>query len=84
MGQITLYTTEPCGFCSAAKALLSAHGLEFTEVNLSKDEPGRAELVHTTGMMTFPQVVVDGQLIGGFHETQVALESGRLDELLAA
>ncbi len=35
-------------------------------------------------MMTFPQVIVDGQLIGGFTEVQAAAESGRLDELLAA
>ena len=35
-------------------------------------------------MMTFPQVLVDGQLLGGFAEMQAAAESGRLDELLAA
>lgn len=84
MSSITVYTTEPCGFCAAAKALLAAHGLEFAEVNLSKDEEGRAQLVRTTGMMTFPQVVVGERLIGGFHETRAALESGRLSELLAA
>jgi glutaredoxin 3 len=42
------------------------------------------ELVGRTGMMSFPQVVVDGQLLGGFTEVQAAAESGRLDELLAA
>ena len=84
MCAITVYTTEPCGFCAAAKALLAAHGLEFTEINLSKDEAGRAQLAQTTGMMTFPQVTVDGSLVGGFHETKTALESGRLEELLAA
>ena len=35
-------------------------------------------------MMTFPQVIVDGELLGGFAEVQEAAESGRLDELLAA
>jgi glutaredoxin 3 len=84
MSAIIVYTTEPCGFCAAAKTLLAARGLEFTEVNLSKDEAGRAPLARTTGMMTFPQVTVDGSLVGGFHETKAALESGRLEELLAA
>jgi glutaredoxin 3 len=84
MSSITVYTTDPCGFCSRVKEFLRAHEVEFTEVNLSKDEAGRAQLVRTTGMMTFPQVVVDGSLIGGFHETKAALESGRLDELRAA
>ena len=42
------------------------------------------ELANRTGMMTFPQVLVGEQLLGGFSETLSAVESGRLDELLAA
>ena len=34
---VVLYTTEPCGFCRQAKALLQARGLVYTEVNLAKD-----------------------------------------------
>lgn len=82
--QITVYTTEPCSFCARVKGLLKARGLEFSEVNLSKDVPGRVELAGRTGMMTFPQVLVGEELVGGFDETLNALESGRLDQLLAA
>jgi glutaredoxin 3 len=84
MSKITVYTTEPCAFCARVKGLLRARELEFAEINLSKDPEGRAELARKTGMMTFPQVLVEGQLVGGFNETQAALQSGRLDELLAA
>jgi glutaredoxin 3 len=42
------------------------------------------ELVERTGMMSFPQVIVDGELLGGYIEVQAAADSGRLDELLAA
>lgn len=82
MRVITVYTTEPCGYCARVKGLLRSRGLEFSEINLSKDPEGRMELVAKTGMMTFPQVLVEGQLVGGFNETQAAVESGRLDELL--
>lgn len=84
MSKITVYTTEPCSFCARVKGMLSARGVDFSEVNLSKDPAGRVELVERTGMMTFPQVVVDGRLLGGFRELQAAAEDGRLDELLAA
>jgi glutaredoxin 3 len=57
--------------------------LQYTEVNLTKDPDGRTELVQRTGMMSFPQVVVDGELLGGYVETLSAAESGRLDELAA-
>ncbi len=84
MSRITVYTTEPCAYCARVKGLLRSRGLEFAEVNLSKDPGGRVELAAKTGMMTFPQVVVDDQLVGGFNETRAAAENGRLDELLVA
>jgi glutaredoxin 3 len=84
MSEITVYTTEPCSYCARVKGLLAARGLRFSEVNLSKDPAGRMELVERTGMMSFPQVLIGDQLLGGFSETDAAAKSGRLDELLAA
>lgn len=78
-----MYSTEPCPYCSQAKALLESRGLAYEEVNLSKDPEGRAELAARTGMMTFPQVFVGEELIGGFTELQEADASGRLAELTA-
>lgn len=81
---VTLYTTEPCGFCSQAKTLLQRRGVEYQEVNLAMDPSGRAALVDLTGQMTFPQVVVGERPIGGFRELLEADRAGRLDDLLAA
>jgi len=84
MSKVTVYSTEPCSFCNRVKAMLKAKGIEFVEVNLSKDPEGRVALASKTGMMTFPQVLVGDRVIGGFAELQAAAESGRLDELMAA
>jgi glutaredoxin 3 len=84
MSSITVYSTDPCSFCSRVKGLLAAHGLEFTEINLTKDPAGRVELARKTGMMSFPQVLVGDRLLGGYAELQRAVEDGRLDELLSA
>jgi glutaredoxin 3 len=81
---VLVYTTEPCSFCTRVKQLLDARGVEFTEVNLARDAAGRQELVERTGMMSFPQVIIGGELVGGFQETLAADQSGRLRELLAA
>ena len=78
-----MYTTENCPFCIRAKSLLDTRGVQYREVNLERDPDGRAELVKQTGMMTFPQVIVDGELIGGFQETLAADRSGRLAEMLS-
>src|SRR5262245_20923980 len=81
---VTLYTTEPCGFCRQAKTLLQARGVDYREVNLAKDPEGRAELVALTGQLTFPQIVVGERSIGGFRELLEADRAGTLEELLAA
>lgn len=83
MARITVYSTDPCSFCVNAKTLLERRGIAFEEVNLGKDPAGRAELVARTGMMSFPQIVVDGQVLGGFRELVDADRSGRLEALAA-
>jgi glutaredoxin 3 len=84
MAAVTVYTTDPCSFCLRAKQLLDARGIEYDEINLAKDPVGRTELLERTGMMSFPQVLVGDELIGGFQETLAADRSGRLAELLKA
>jgi glutaredoxin 3 len=84
MNRITVYTTEPCGYCRQAKALLAKRGLEYDEINLARDADGRVELAHRTGMMTFPQVVIGEELLGGFDQLVEADRSGRLAALTAA
>jgi glutaredoxin 3 len=84
MSRVTVYTTEPCGFCRTAKALLNARRIPFEEINLSKDAAGRAELAERTGMLTFPQVIIDGEPIGGYQELARLDRGGGLKELAAA
>jgi len=82
--RVTVYTTEPCGYCRTAKTLLDRRGVPYEEINLAKDADGREMLVAKTGMMTFPQVILDGVAIGGFQELAAADRSGRLEEFRAA
>ena len=82
--KITMYTTDPCGFCRSAKSLLESRGVNYEEVNLAKDPDGRAELVALTGQMTFPQILVGQRAIGGFRELLEADRDGILEDLLAA
>ncbi len=84
MRPIKLYTTDHCGFCISAKKLLERRGIDYEEINLARDADSRAELSTLTGMYTFPQILVEGQPIGGFAELLAADRDGRLGELLAA
>lgn len=81
--KITVYTTEPCSFCVRTKELLAKRGLSFDEISLTKDPDGRRALVERTGMMSFPQVLVGEELIGGYREVLEADMSGRWEDLAA-
>jgi glutaredoxin 3 len=81
-GKVTVYTTDPCGFCRQAKALLEARGVDYDEVSLTKDPDGRARLVQRTGQMTFTQIIVGERVVGGFRELLEADRDGTLDEII--
>jgi glutaredoxin 3 len=84
MKSVTVYTTDHCSLCVSAKTLLKRRGIDYEEINLARDPDSRSRLSSITGMFTFPQIVIDGQPIGGFAELLAADREGRLTELLVA
>ncbi len=84
MASVRVYTTQWCGYCVRAKTLLESKGIPYEEVSLDEDHGFRARLHELTGGCTVPQVVIDGEPIGGFSELWKLDHDGRLDERLAA
>lgn len=84
MGDVVVYTTEFCSFCTRVKMLLRSREIEFREISLAGNPNGVIELAQKTGMMTLPQVLIDDILVGGYQETVAADRSGLLADLLAA
>jgi glutaredoxin 3 len=84
MAEVIVYTTDFCSYCATAKKLLAKRGIPYEEINLARDPDGREELSQKTGMITFPQIVIDGETLGGFDQLLAADRDGRLKQLLAA
>jgi glutaredoxin 3 len=82
--RIVLYTTQWCGFCIRAKALLDARGLDFDEVSLDGDPAFRQSVWDLGGQWTVPLVLIDGEPVGGYQELAALDRSGLLAERLAA
>ena len=76
--QVVLFSTDSCTFCAHAKSLLSKRGVPFEEVNLSEHPELQAELAEVTGLTSFPQIVVDGEPLGGYNALRAADRSGEL------
>lgn len=76
--RVILFSTDSCTFCTHAKSLLTKRGVAFEEVNMGEHPELQEELAEATGLTTFPQIVVDGEPLGGYNELRAADKSGVL------
>ncbi len=75
---VVLFSTASCAYCGHAKNLLSKRGVAFEEVDLSEHPRLQAELTELTGLDSYPQILVDGETVGGLNELRAADKSGVL------
>jgi len=71
-----------CGFSSRAAQALAATGIDFAYVNVLEDQEIFENLPRYADWPTFPQIYVDGELIGGCDITLELYESGELQKIL--
>jgi glutaredoxin 3 len=84
MTRILLYTTPYCGYCRAAKRLLTSKGLDFTEIDVSDDLGLREEMIsRANGVRTVPQIFIHGRHVGGYDELAQLEREAKLDAWLA-
>ena len=79
---ITLYGSETCSYCTAARMLLKKKGIAWDEILVSRDPGKRQEMIARSGRQTVPQIFIDEQPIGGFDELYALERNGELDRLL--
>jgi len=82
--EIVLYTTPWCPFCINAKRLLGKKGASYRDVDVSRRQDVRAELLALTGSRTVPQIFIGGKPVGGFDDLYALDRKGELDPMLAA
>lgn len=81
MSRVVVYSTENCSFCRAAVSLLDKEGVAYDEVKLDSSPESRSQVLEETGGMSFPQIVIDGEAIGGFDSLLEMQRGGALSDL---
>ncbi len=85
MANVTIYTRKMCGFCSAAKNLLSKKQVDVKEFDATFDPQLKKEMIQkSNGGTTFPQIFIGDIHIGGCDDLFALERAGKLDQLLAA
>ena len=70
---VTVFSREGCPFCVRAKGLLNEAGIEFEELVLNRDYTDRTLRAVTT-KTTYPQVFINGKLVGGSDDLEAWLK----------
>lgn len=85
MPSVEIYTSPLCGFCHAAKRLLSQKGIEFSEIDVWAEPDRKAEMIQrANGGRTVPQIFIGDTHVGGCDDLYALERAGKLDGLLAA
>ncbi len=72
-----------CGFSAAAVRALNAAGAQFAHVNIFEDPELREALKQYSNWPTYPQLYVNGELIGGSDIIMEMYKSGELQKLVS-
>jgi len=83
--RVIVYSQPFCGYCSAAKRLLTGKGAAFSEIDVMFETGRRDEMIERSGgRRTVPQIFIDGRHVGGYDDLSALDKAGELDRLLAA
>ena len=66
-----------------ARELLDSLSIDWTETDIDNAGISRDQLHDLTGGSTVPQIVINGQPVGGFSELSTLHRSGALEKLLS-
>ena len=63
-----IYTTNWCSYCDLAKRFFDEKGWDYEEINIEKLGWDLSKLLEVGKATTVPQIVIDGEAIGGYDE----------------
>ena len=66
----TVYTGIACIWCERVKTLLKDNDYEIEEIVVNKTILEELQTKYDKVIRTVPQVIIDGVLVGGYHETE--------------
>ncbi len=68
---VKLYSTPTCVYCKTLKGYFKRNGIEFEDIDISKDEKELQKMIKLSGQMSVPVVDIDGEVILGFDKVKI-------------
>jgi len=71
-----------CGFSKRTVGILRDHGVEFSHFDILTDESVRSGLKSLNSWPTYPQLIVNGEFVGGLDIIKEMVENGEFEEIV--
>jgi glutaredoxin-like YruB-family protein len=71
MSKITIYGAEWCAFCHMEMRYFDEKGIEYTYLDIDKDQKLAEEVVTKSGQRGIPVTDIDGEIIIGFDKPKL-------------
>lgn len=80
--EVVIYGTSTCGYCGAARMLLTKKRVRFKDLLLNNEPELRREMQDKSGRTSVPQIFIGDRHIGGYEDLAKLDADGELDSIL--
>lgn len=86
MKQVVIYTLSYCPYCKKAKNLLRERNVPFSEIDVTESEEKWTKKIaqeyQIKDEVTYPQIIIGYERIGGCSDLERLINENKLDKLL--
>jgi len=76
---ITVYSTEFCGFCKMVKKFLDEHNIKYADIDVGRDEEAAKKMIEKSGQQGVPVIIVEKD---GKEDVIIGFQKNKLSEIL--
>ncbi|MEW6405181.1 MAG: glutaredoxin domain-containing protein [Chloroflexota bacterium] len=69
--RVIVFSTPTCSFCTMAKKYFREQGIQFRDVDVSRDPAAARDMVRRSGQMGVPVIDIGGKIIVGFDRPKI-------------
>ena len=69
--RVRVFSSASCPYCFTLMEFLKEKGIEFEEIDVSKDKKAKEEMIKKSGQMGVPVIEIDGQIVVGFDKEKI-------------
>ena len=69
--KVRVFSTPGCPYCFTLKEFLKGYQIDFEDIDVSKDENAREEMIKKSGKMEVPVVEIDAEIVAGFDKEKI-------------